>query len=273
MSIRHLVLASLLAASAVIAPAIEPGEAAPGFTLTDNAGKTHNLSDFKGKVVVLEWSNPGCPFVVDTFERGVSNAIAKRFEGNENLVYVLVNSTNATHQDHKSGEELTAWYAEHNAKFPVLLDTDGTVGRAYGAKTTPHVFVIDAEGVVRYNGAIDSNPLNRKPEGVQNYAADAIDAVLAGKPVATPKTDSWGCTIKYGPVVSQAAPANVGEAVSVATGSAAAVCPEAEKCAKSAECTEADKCTAAEKAACCPEAKEGKVVAAAPASCCSMPKN
>lgn len=193
------VFSAALMLVATSAFAVKPGDKAPAFTLTDHTGTEHSLSDFTGKVVVLEWTNPGCPFVKDCYEREVTQKIISSFEGNSEVVYVGVNSTSADHDNYMTGEELGEWFGGKDAGLPVLMDPSGEVGRAYGAKTTPHVIVIDREGVVQYNGAIDNNPFNRKGNaGVEPYAANAIGAVLKGEAPEPAATEPWGCSIKYG---------------------------------------------------------------------------
>jgi peroxiredoxin len=192
MKMRLFQLFTILALAATTAFAIEPGEKAPDFTLTDQNGKTHTLSDLAGKTVVLEWTCTKCPFVVDIYDRGVTKDIQAHFEGEKNLVYLLVDSSNFA-----NAETAKAWGDKYEFSTPTLLDASGEVGRAYGAKRTPQVIVIDADGVVRYNGAIDDNAMGRKGDGAAQFTTDAITAVLAGKEVATAKTKAWGCSVKY----------------------------------------------------------------------------
>lgn len=247
MKIRHLLATMAIAVLTVHVPAVEPGEPAPAWTLTDHTGIEHSLSDFAGKVVVLEWTNPGCPFVVDIYTRGVSKKIAAALEG-QDVVYILVNSTSSSHQDYRTPEQVAEWFGNHGVSFPVLMDETGAVGRAYGAATTPHVFVIDGEGVVRYNGAIDNNQMNRNADNVTSYTLDAVRAVLAGEEVATPRTRPWGCSVKYGAPVAQAAPAQDG-VMSLATGTTGA----AETVAAAGSCgtASASACGGEKKTSCC----------------------
>jgi hypothetical protein len=174
------------------------GSAAPGFTLTDLAGKPVNLADYKGKTVVLEWHNFGCPFVQKHYKSGNMQALQKKY-GND-VAWLAVNSTNAGHQDYQAPPVLTKALAEAGAApAKYLMDEPGTMGKAYGAKTTPHMYIIDGTGKVVYNGAIDdnrsANPADVK--GAKNFVAVALDEMKAGKPVSTPSTTPYGCTIKY----------------------------------------------------------------------------
>ena len=172
------------------APARKP---APDFTLTDQKGDTVKLSDFKGKVVVLEWTNPGCPFVQRHYKAGTMAGLAKSY-AEKGVVWLAISSTYNINR-----EDDAAWAEKQQIAYPVLGDHDGKVARAYGAKTTPHMFVIDASGNIAYQGAIDNDASGEKKEGVVNYVAQALDAVLAGAPVAIPETRSYGCSVKYPP--------------------------------------------------------------------------
>lgn len=195
-----------IACAAAIAAAFVPatfanapaGSAAPGFTLTDLAGKSVKLADYKGKTVVLEWHNFGCPFVQKHYKSGNMQALQKKYGGD--VVWLAVNSTNAGHQDYMKPDALTKTLTDFGAApAKYLMDEPGSVGIAYGAKTTPHMYIIDPAGKVAYNGAIDdnrsANPADVK--GAKNYVAAALDEMKAGKPVSTPSTTPYGCTIKY----------------------------------------------------------------------------
>jgi peroxiredoxin len=172
------------------APARKP---APDFTLTDQKGDTIKLSDFKGKVVVLEWTNPGCPFVQRHYKAGTMKGLAKSC-AEKGVVWLAISSTYNMNR-----EDDAAWAEKQQIAYPLLGDHDGKVARAYDAKTTPHMFVIDASGNIAYQGAIDNDASGEKKEGVVNYVAQALDAVLAGEPVAIPETKSYGCSVKYPP--------------------------------------------------------------------------
>ncbi|MCB9673496.1 MAG: redoxin family protein [Alphaproteobacteria bacterium] len=194
-----LVLASLIACAGQTATAsaatAEVGKPAPDFTLPDLDGKEVTLSSFKGKTVVLEWFNPGCPFVVAAHEGGPLEAMASKQP--EGVVWLAVNSGAPGKQGHgveANREAAAKWKIEH----PILLDEKGTVGKQYGATNTPQMVVIDGEGVVQYWGALDNAPRNDSSGNKRvDYTGSAIQAVLAGE---TPKPDStkpWGCSVKY----------------------------------------------------------------------------
>lgn len=166
------------------------GKPAPTFKLTDASGKEHDLAAYKGKVVVLEWTEEGCPYVKRHYASGTMQKLAKKYDGK--VVWLAVNSSHFV-----KAEETKGWKKDNGITYPVLLDPEGKVGRAYGAKTTPHMYVIDAEGKVAYEGAIDSDPRGES-ETVTNYVDQALTSVLAGKAVTVPATKSYGCSVKYG---------------------------------------------------------------------------
>lgn len=176
---------------------VKIGEAAPEFSLPNLAGETVKLSDHKGKVVVLEWFNPGCPFVKQAHESGGAlQTMAVDWTG-KGVVWLAINSGSPGKQGtgvdtNKAAKE--QWYMSH----PVLLDEDGTVGRAYAAKTTPQMVVIDEEGRQVYNGALDNAPFGRvKGSVLTPFAADVIAAVLEGKESPHKRTKPYGCSVKY----------------------------------------------------------------------------
>lgn len=179
-----------------------PG-AAPDFVLKDLDGKDVKLSDFVGKkIVVLEWANWDCPFVKPhyqnkTFAKLIDKYVnAKEGEPEKKVVWLTINSTHyAKPEDHK------AWAKEHQMKHPVLADPTGQVGRLYKATNTPQMFVIDLEGHIAYQGAIDNAPLGKVPENEKyvNYVEQALDALLAGKEPPVKETKPYGCTVKYPP--------------------------------------------------------------------------
>ncbi len=171
--------------------------AAPAFELPDLDGKAHNLADYKGKTVVLEWFNPGCPFVVAAHDGGPLGDMAKKVTG-EDVVWLAVNSGAPGKQGHgidTNKEAAQSWGMEH----PILVDESGSVGKAYQAKTTPYMVVIGPDQTVQYAGALDNAPRNEKPEtGYSAFTAQAIDAVKAGQVPTPAQTTSWGCSVKYG---------------------------------------------------------------------------
>jgi peroxiredoxin len=169
------------------------GKAAPEFSLQDQNGKTVKLSDYKGKVVVLEWFNQGCPYVVRHYKTKTMTSTADKYKG-QDVVWLAINTTaDKTAEDNKTSAE--AW----SISYPILTDKTSQVAQAYGAKTTPHMFIIDKEGKLVYNGAIDddSSADGSKGDKATNYVAKALDEVLAGKPVSTPETKPYGCGVKY----------------------------------------------------------------------------
>lgn len=172
-------------------------EMAPSFSLVDYDGKTRTLDEFKGKIVVLEWTNPNCPVVVRHYANGAMQKLQKTY-AEKGIVWLTVNSTNPNHQDHLTGEEQKAKYAEWKASPTAqLIDADGKVGREYGARTTPHIFIIDTESKLAYRGAVDDDPRGKKEQKV-NYVSAALEALLAGKAVEVSSTQPYGCSVKYG---------------------------------------------------------------------------
>ena len=198
---RAFLATALLAAAPLPAPAQPlPGQPAPAFTLTDLDGRKVALADLKGKYVVLEWTNPGCPFVQKHYNSGNMQSLQKRFTG-EGVQWIVINSTSPAHSDYLKPAEQKAWLAKQGAAASVAaLDADGRIGRAYAAKVTPHMYVIDPNGVLVYAGAIDdkrsADPADVK--SARNYVVQAFAELRAGKPVSAPTTNAYGCTIKYG---------------------------------------------------------------------------
>ena len=175
------------------------GSPAPAFTLTDTKGKQHNLADFKGKYVVLEWVNFGCPFVKKHYESGNMQATQKKAV-DKGVVWLSVNSSAKWKQGNMSPAAWNEEIADRKlASTAVLLDESGAVGRAYGAKTTPHMYIINPDGVLIYKGAIDDKPTSNKDSipGARNYVLAALDESMAGKPVSTASTTPYGCSVKY----------------------------------------------------------------------------
>lgn len=175
------------------------GDQAPNFTLKDAHGKTHSLSDFKGKFVVLEWVNFGCPFVKKHYESGNMQKLQKTFTGKD-VVWLSICSSAPGKQGYLRGDELTKAIANHKHQGTAyLIDADGTVGRMYQAKTTPNMYVVNPEGVLVYAGAIDDNP-SPKPEVIAsstNYVSAALNQAMAGKTVKVSATQPYGCSVKY----------------------------------------------------------------------------
>ena len=188
-----------VALSPFAAFAANVGKPAPDFTLNDLSGKPVKLSDFRGKHVILEWVNPECPYVRKHYDSDNMQGLQKEFTA-KNTVWLAINSTRPSHGDYKSPAELAAWMKQMNAApSATMLDPDGKVGRAYDARTTPHMYVIDPKGQLAYAGAIDdkrsTNPADIKTS--KNHLRVAMGEALAGKPVSTASTTAYGCTIKY----------------------------------------------------------------------------
>jgi len=197
---KHLLFA--LFALAFAAPALAKvavGEAAPDFTLTDSNGKSHSLSQYKGKVVVLEWNNPKCPFVGKHY--GGGNMQKQQADASAaGVVWLTINSSAAGKQGDVSAAEANAYIAKVDGKQTAyLLDTSGKVGHLYGAKTTPHMFVIDKAGVLRYMGGIDSIKSTDKEDLAKatQYVPQALAELAAGKPVSVPTAEPYGCSVEY----------------------------------------------------------------------------
>jgi peroxiredoxin len=172
---------------------VDVGDKAPGFTLTAHNGKKVSLSDLKGKTVVLEWFNFDCPFVKPHYQSGTFKNLANRYD-DENVVWLAINSTH-----YVKPEQNKKWAKTHNVPYPILSDADGKVGKAYGAKTTPHMFIINPEGVVAYEGAIDNNPRGKNSGKTVNYVNQALAAITSDEQPAVRETKPYGCSVKYPP--------------------------------------------------------------------------
>lgn len=201
---KHHLIATAFGAAAIIASfavsAAAVGQAAPDFTLTDVTGKVVKLSDFKGKHVVLEWTNPNCPFVVKHYGSNNMQSLQKESTG-KNVVWLAVNSTAKSHQDYMAPAALSTkmkgeWRA---APSHLLMDESGKVGQSYQAKTTPHMYIVDPKGTLVYAGGIDdkrsANPADIK--GAKNFVRAALDESLAGQSVRVSSAAPYGCSIKY----------------------------------------------------------------------------
>jgi peroxiredoxin len=196
-----LALTSFAAAAAfsTLANAATVGKPAPDFTLTDINGKKVSLADFKGKNVVLEWNNPACPFVVKHYDTSNMQSTQKASVSGD-TVWLTINSTNPKHQDFMANDKLAA-YVKDKAAVPTsyLVDSDGKVGQAYQAKTTPHMYIIDTKGTLVYNGAIDDKRSAKKEDvaGATNYVTAAMKDLKAGKAIANASNTPYGCSVKY----------------------------------------------------------------------------
>ena len=192
-------LALPLAFAAGAAFAATPGSAAPDFTLADATGRTVKLSDYRGKFVVLEWTNPDCPFVQAQYNGNGMQPLQKEW-GGKDVVWLSINSTSRNHGEYKTPAQMSAWMAEKGAApKAVLLDDTSATGRAYAARTTPQMFVIDPAGKVVYAGAIDDKRSAREADRktAHNYVRAALAEATAGKPVAVASTTPYGCSVKY----------------------------------------------------------------------------
>jgi peroxiredoxin len=189
------IVVALVAAEAVSLFAADPGAAVgstvPAFSLTDQNGKTVSLSDYKGKIVVLEWTNPGCPFVRRHYREKTMTTLASKF-ADKNVAWIAINSTNGdttlTNAD---------WAKQNSITYPILDDSKGVVGKAFGAKSTPDMFIINTDGALVYEGAIDNDPDGDKGADRVNYVQQALGEIIAGKPVSVPQTLSYGCHVAY----------------------------------------------------------------------------
>ncbi|MDX2288812.1 MAG: thioredoxin family protein [Hyphomicrobiaceae bacterium] len=188
-----------IAAGPVLA-APKVGEPAPQFTGIDSKGKTHSLADFKGKTVVLEWTNHGCPYVVKHYGTGNMQAMQKETTGNGIVWLTVVSSAPGTQGSVSPAEADELTKSRGAAPTAVLLDADGKIGRAYDALTTPHMYVITGDGKLAYAGAIDDKPTtdNADVATAVNYVRNALTQVAAGKPADPAITRAYGCSIKYG---------------------------------------------------------------------------
>lgn len=175
------------------------GSPAPAFTLTDTNGKQRTLAEFKGKYVVLEWVNFGCPFVKKHYDSGNMQATQKKAV-DKGVVWLSVCSSAEGKQGHMDPSDWNEEIADRKlSSTAVLLDESGAVGKSYGAKTTPHMYIVNPAGVLIYKGAIDDKPSTSKADipVAKNYVLAALDESLAGKPVSMASTKSYGCSVKY----------------------------------------------------------------------------
>ena len=195
---RFIALAVASVFSAAAAANAVVGQPAPAFNVTDLAGKPVSLADYKGKTVVLEWHNFGCPFVQKHYRSNNMQALQKKYGAD--VVWLAVNSTNKGSTDWTEAKALTAQLKDFGAQpARYLVDEPGKVGMAYGARTTPHMYIIDPKGTVVYNGAIDDKRSTSVADvkTAKNYVVAALDELKAGKPVSVASTTPYGCSVKY----------------------------------------------------------------------------
>ncbi|MEG3180434.1 redoxin domain-containing protein [Sphingomonas sp. LT1P40] len=191
---------AMIAAMAIPAAAEQAnGQKATDFKLTDASGKTVQLSDYRGKTVVLEWNNPGCPFVQRHYESGnmQKTQTAAKAGG---AVWLTINSGAPGKQGYMEAPAARKWVGDSkSAAAHYLLDPKGIVGKGYAAKTTPHIYIIDGQGTLRYQGAIDDKPAARIDEmpAARNHAVAALNEIKAGKTVSVAQTQAYGCSVKY----------------------------------------------------------------------------
>ena len=187
----------LIGAPAHAAPTV--GQPAPDFVATDTRGVQHKLSDFAGKFVVLEWTNPGCPFVRKHYGGGNMPATQKAATA-KGVVWLSINSTERAASDYLPPAALNDWMkAQSAAPTAMLMDEDGVIGQAYGARTTPHLFIVDPKGMLVYAGGIDSIP-SARPDDIgkaTNYVNQALGEALGGRPISMATTRAYGCSVKY----------------------------------------------------------------------------
>jgi peroxiredoxin len=192
--------AALIASTAVMAgeePTVAKlGQPVPGFTLVDAAGVKRSLSDYKGKLVILEWINPQCPFVQGCYKtKAMQRAYEKVKALDKGVAWLAINTTWSTSQ-----EENQLWIRRYELKYPILLDFDGDVARLYDARKTPHMYVIDKEGILRYHGAIDDNKfLSKSQDKATNYVVNAVRQIVDGETVTPNYVSPYGCSVKHKP--------------------------------------------------------------------------
>ena len=199
-----ILVAGLMGAALTLSPPAKAasasvGQAAPDFTLSDSQGGQRSLSSLKGKFVVLEWVNYDCPFVQKHYGSGNMQKLQKTYTG-KGVVWLSVNSSAPGKQGNFPPADINAKLKERSASpSAYLLDPDGTVGKAYGARTTPHMYVISPQGTLLYAGGIDDKPSTDQADvaTARNLVAAALDEAMAGKPVTTASSQPYGCAVKY----------------------------------------------------------------------------
>ncbi|HYW55832.1 MAG TPA: redoxin domain-containing protein [Polaromonas sp.] len=186
------IAAPALAATAAV------GQAAPDFSTVDTSGKTRKLSDYKGKLVVLEWTNPACPFVKKHYS-GNMQALQKEITA-KGVVWLSINSTESSSSEYLAPAKLAAWVGEKQAQpSAMLMDESGKIGQLYGARTTPHMYIVNPQGQLVYAGGIDSIPSARVDDikTATNYVRQGLNEALGGKAISMSSTRPYGCSVKY----------------------------------------------------------------------------
>lgn len=197
--VSTLVFGAALGSVGLCAAQATVGQAAPAFSAVDTAGKSVSLADFKGKYVVLEWTNPGCPFVQKHYDSGNMPATQKDAAA-KGAVWLAVNTTAKDAGDYMAPAALQGWMtSKSGVPTATLMDADAKVGRAYGARTTPHMYIVDPQGKLIYAGAIDSKATANAADikTATNYVTQALGEAMAGKPVSRATTQAYGCSVKY----------------------------------------------------------------------------
>jgi hypothetical protein len=182
-----------------LARAARVGKPAPDFTATDTNGKVHKLSEYRGKFVVLEWTNRGCPYTQKHYNSGNMQRLQREWTS-KSVIWLTVVSSAPGEQGYVTAPEENAYLRENSAApTAVLLDPTGTVGHLYDAKTTPHMFIINSQGMLIYNGAIDDRPTTDLADvnSAKNYVSASLQEATSGKPVSNPTTRPYGCSVKY----------------------------------------------------------------------------
>jgi len=194
-----LLLAAAALSTGTLAAAPQVGGPAPAFSGVDTKGKAWSLAELKGQPVILEWTNHDCPFVIKHYNTGNMQALQKEATA-QGYHWLSVISSAPGKQGHVSAAKADALTRTRGAApSAVLIDQTGTIGRAYDARTTPHMYLIDAEGILRYMGAIDDRPTTNPADvdGATNYVRAAMAELAAGGVVAQPVTRAYGCSVKY----------------------------------------------------------------------------
>ena len=196
---RALTVFALLGLVSTALAAAEVGKPAPDFTATDINGQTHKLSDYKGKIVILESYNLDCPFCRNHYQTGAMQELQRDLAA-KGVVWLIVNSVSPKHPSHRTAEAARKeWASQKMSATAWLDDSSGEVGKAYGMRTTPHMFVIDSKGVLAYEGAIDDRPAaDGDPRAARNYVREAVQKLQAGNKLVVSQTKPYGCGVKYG---------------------------------------------------------------------------